>query len=78
MPYILKYKIVTWDRFSPPFILGKDNPDYGKAIQTSVVEFPVRKSDTSVWNEGLELLGQPKSARMTSYSKTHFMDLYYS
>ena len=73
--------------FNRSCFLGKDNPDYRQAmqtswqsenLQTSLVEFPVRKSDTAVWNEGLELLGQPKSARITSYSQTHFMDLYYS
>ena len=46
-------------------------------IQTTTSEFPVDPKYQSAWNYGLELLGRPLSARLTSYSNAQYLDIYY-
>ena len=50
---------------------------YLQAFQTEVREFEVEEADKPAWNAGLELLGQPQMARLTTFVKGHYMDVYY-
>ena len=53
------------------------NMAYVQAYQTEVRTFEVEAVDEPVWAFGLELLGRPQMARLTTFAKKHYMDVYY-
>ena len=51
--------------------------NYPQAFQTEVREFEVEAADKPAWDAGLEILGRPQMARLTTFAKRHYMDVYY-
>ena len=59
------------------FFLADYNPQYVRAYQTEVSHFAIDAQFMPAWTVGLELLGRPMTARLTSFEKKQFLDLYY-
>ena len=57
--------------------LANYNPHYLQAYQTEISHFAVDATIMPAWTTGLELLGRPLSARLTSFAKKHYLDIYY-
>ena len=58
-------------------ILADYNPHYLQAYQTEISHFAVDATIMPAWTTGLELLGRPLSARLTSFAKQHYLDIYF-
>ena len=54
-----------------PTVSNKD------AIQTNLSEFKVEAQFQEAWATGLQLLGKPLSARLTSRANIQFLDIYF-
>ena len=48
-----------------------------EAVQTVMSEFPVDAKYAEIWEYGLELLGRPLTARLTSYPNSQYLDIYF-
>ena len=42
-----------------------------------MTEFLVGEEHTEAWDYGLQMLGRPLTARLTSYANAQYMDIYY-
>ena len=58
-------------------ILGAHTPSAKEHIQTSTANFPIEEKYQDAWDYGLQLLGRPLTARLTSYSNCQYLDVYY-
>ena len=59
------------------YFLGEFNAGYPEAVQTEISHFTVDPAVMPLWESGLEWLGRPLSARLTSYAREQFLDVYY-
>ena len=50
---------------------------YPQAVQTEIRDFIIDPTYEKTWQEGLELLGKPLTARLTTFAKKQFLDIYY-
>ena len=50
---------------------------YPQAVQTEIRDFVVDPIYKETWQAGLELLGKPLTARLTTFSQKQFLDVYY-
>ena len=48
-----------------------------EAVQTVIQDFAVDNKYAEIWEYGLQLLGKPLTARLTSYANAQYLDIYY-
>ena len=58
-------------------IVGTHIPSQKEHVQATTTDFPVEEKYQAAWDDGLELLGRPLSARLTSYANAQYLDIYY-
>ena len=57
--------------------LDDGNADYPQAVQSEIRCFDVPAKFVDAWNTGLETLGRPQVARLTTFEQMQYLDIYF-